>query len=459
MDRKPRIIGVFVLTLALLLSSCRLGAQSPTSGADGIGDPYFPLLGNGGYDVQTYNLDLAWDNSTSMLSGGATIEAIATSNLNRFNLDFVGFTIQAITVNEAPAEFSRLGPELTITPSANLPAGELFTVSITYSGEPEPMNNRVGGVRSGWMAVDSTVVVPPFSSAGWFPANDHARDKALYVLKLTVPHPLDVVASGKLVETINNGDTSTFIWRTEEVAFMPTVAVDNFESRALTGPGDLPIYVFFGVDNPEAADAANQTGVIGDILAFFTERFGAFPFESCNVVLPNTMNEIAFSLHTVFVIRPDVFAASVLAHELSHQWFGNSVSPFSLEDMWLVEGFATYAEALWVEHTTGEDMLVSYYDVISQMGPPGTPPPDNIYDHSVYGRGAWTLKMLHTRLGDDVFFEIVRAYTDRYRQSVASTDDFIALVEEISGEALGDFFDEWLYAEVMPTVPELSLGE
>ena len=396
--RRSVLLAVF-LSVVLLVGACRLGESDPQPGADGIGDAYAPQLGNGGYDVQAYDLDLVWDDVTNLLSGRASIEAIATMDLSAFNLDFYGFEVRDVTVNGMPSTFSREGQELTIAPHEAIRAEQPFTVEIGYRGVPEVWPDRVGGVTSGWMAEEGAVAVPPFSSAGWFPSNDHPRDKALFNLRLTVPKPLDVVASGTLVETVDNGDTRTFVWHTDDVVFMPTVAIDDFDSRAFNGPNSLPIDIHFRAGDAEARDAANQAGLLGGMLTFFGERFGPFPFEAYHLVLHETMSEVAFSLHTTSVIRREVFADSVLAHELAHQWFGNSVSPYSLEDMWLLEGFATYAEALWVEHTTGEDILVSYYDLIRTMGPPGSPPIDNIYDHSIYGRGAWTLKALHTRLG------------------------------------------------------------
>ncbi len=417
------------------------------------------MLGNGGYDVQGYVLDLEWDNITNELSGTATVEAIATMDLSAFNLDFYGFEIRELAVNGIVSDFSRDGQELTIMPQDAIRAEKPFTVTVGYRGVPEVWPDRVGGVTSGWMAAGGAVAVPPFSNAGWFPSNDHPRDKALFDLRLTVPKPLDVVSSGTLVETIDNGNTRTFVWRTGCAVFMPTVAIDDFDMLAFKGPNGLPVDVDFRAGDKVASEVAEQAGVLVDILTFFGDRFGPFPFETYHLVLHDAMSEVAFSLHTTSVIRREVFADSVLAHELAHQWFGNSISPHSLGDMWLLEGFATYAEALWVEHTTGEDILVSYYDLIRTMGPPGKPPLDNVYDHSVYGRGAWTLKALHTKLGDDLFFDLLRAYADRYRHGVASTADFIALAEEVSSEDLGMFFDEWLYGEVMPPVPGLGAEE
>ena len=450
------MFATLCILLVLLVGACEPGTPDAQAGADGIGDAYAPLLGNGGYDVQAYDLDLAWESVTSELSGTAVIEAIATMDLSAFNLDFYGFEIGELAVNGVVSDFSRDGQELTIMPQDAILAEKPFTVTIGYRGVPKAWPGRVGGVTSGWVAEGGAVAVPPFSNAGWFPSNDHPRDKALFRLRLTVPKPLDVVSSGKLVETIDNGDTTTFVWHTEHAVFMPTVAIDDYDSRELDGPHGLPLSIYFRAGSTEARHTADEAGVIGDILTFFEERFGPFPYEAYHLVLHDSMSEVAFSLPTTSVIRSEVFTDRVLAHELAHQWFVNSVSPYCLEDMWLVEGFATYAEALWLESMTGEDMLAAYYGLIRTMGPPGKPPLDNVYDHSVYGRGAWTLKALHTELGDDLFFDLLRAYTDRYRHGVASTADFVALAEEVSGEDLGTFFDEWLYGEVMPSVPGLG---
>ena len=184
-------------------------------------------MGNGGYDVQAYDLDLVWDNATNVLSGSAMVEAIATIDLSTFNLDFYGLEVGVVKVDGVLSSFSHEGQELTVTPGDALRAGQLFTVTIEYGGMPKVRYDRVGGVASGWMAEESTVAVPPFSSAGWFPANDHPRDKAFFTLRLTVPKPLDVVASGRLVEATESDDTTTFVWRTEHVVFMPTVAIDD----------------------------------------------------------------------------------------------------------------------------------------------------------------------------------------------------------------------------------------
>jgi aminopeptidase N len=169
----------------------------------------------------------------------------------------------------------------------------------------------------------------------------------------------------------------------------------------------------------------------------------------------------------------------VVAHELVHQWYGNSVSPAQWRDIWLNEGFATYGQMLWLEHTQGPEALEArvreQYAVISgalwddqpaevvrrrldrEFPPPGSPPEDDLFVRSVYARGAVTLHALRLRVGDEPFFEILRTYHERFRYSAVTTDDFIAVAEEISGEELNAFFQGWLYEQQAPDIPELEL--
>jgi aminopeptidase N len=156
----------------------------------------------------------------------------------------------------------------------------------------------------------------------------------------------------------------------------------------------------------------------------------------------------------------------VVAHELSHQWFGDSVSLADWSDIWLNEGFADYSEGLWIEHTGGRGALNAwvrsqYADVLQYpqyYPPPGNPPADNLFNGGVYVRGGLTLHALRLEVGDEVFFDILKTYAERYKYDSATTEDFIAVAEEVSGKELTKFFDIWLNNEKMPPIPEMGLG-
>ncbi|HET7144007.1 MAG TPA: hypothetical protein VFI68_08320, partial [Anaerolineales bacterium] len=185
----------------------------PDAGSSGLGDSLYPGFGNGGYDALHYTLDITVnDIATSNLSAITTIDAKATQDLNSFNLDFIGFEITSIKINEQSAEFEWDGQELTVTPSIPLAKNELFTVVVQYNGSPNAMQSVALPFQTGWVTIEggSFVLSEPDGAASYFPSNDHPLDKAAYTFHVTVPEPYEVAANGVLTETIDNGDTRTF---------------------------------------------------------------------------------------------------------------------------------------------------------------------------------------------------------------------------------------------------------
>ncbi len=208
-----RLLSLLVVTAAIVpvIGDARSAAPAvaaapplaglPSPGAAGIGDPYFPLLGNGGYDVLHYTLDLDLGiEAGSILKGIATIEALATQSLSTFNLDYRGPALAAIAVDGVPARWRREGGELTITPAAPLEVGSAFTVVVRYAGIPDGGEDRF---TRGWWASGTAIatVGEPTGAEVWYPVNGHPLDKATYTLSITVPEPYDVVANGRLVST------------------------------------------------------------------------------------------------------------------------------------------------------------------------------------------------------------------------------------------------------------------
>jgi len=166
---------------------------------------------------------------------------------------------------------------------------------------------------------------------------------------------------------------------------------------------------------------------------------------------------VAMENQTLSVFGADMTFEEAVAHELAHQWFGDSVTLSNWPDIWLNEGFATYMEALWVGHADGQAAFDGYMDQMYEdalgMQAPGNPPVYNLFDWSVYERGAWVLHALRLTVGDQTFFDILRTYYQRYQYSNASTEDFIAVAEEVGGRDLGTFFDGWLYDDNVPPKP------
>jgi aminopeptidase N len=421
-------------------------------GAIGLGDAYYPTEGNGGYDVQHYDVDLTADVENQTLDVELTIEATAFHNLSAFNLDFEQLNISDVQVNGHPAEIDHVDDELTIQPETPLPAGETFTVQIDYSGSPVPKLVEGGGPPIGWFWGQdyAYVISEPFGASTWLPVNDSPRDKA--------------AANGQLVETIAEGDQITYVWEANDpmASYLATVSIGDFHVQKESGPGGLPIVNYFPASRAEPLQEIFAP--TAEMIDFFSKRFGPYPFESYGaiVVVAPASGPFALETQTRPIYNTSLAREEVIAHELAHQWFGNSVSLEEWRDMWLKEGFATYAEWLWVAHAGGEedfDELVQYgYREIERFAQsdayilPGQPPPDDLYSVSSYVGGALVLHALHQELGDDIFFDITRSYTERYRNSVASADDFITLAEEVSGQELSTFFDSWLYAKELPAL-------
>jgi hypothetical protein len=227
-----RLTVPLTIVLCLATSVGLTAAAQPdkaTAGAAGLGDPYFPLDGNGGYDVQHYDLDLAYEPATDVLTATATITALATQALSRFNLDFDGLTVRSITVNDHPAKWHRARGELAITPAADLPDGDPFTTVISYDGIPGPIPENESG---GWVTTDDGVIVAgePHGAATWYPANDHPTDKATFTFHVDVPAGLQAVANGRLVTVSTDAGRTTWTWDAEEPmsTYLATVNVGAY---------------------------------------------------------------------------------------------------------------------------------------------------------------------------------------------------------------------------------------
>lgn len=459
------------------------------AGADGVGDPFDPQLGNGGYDAQHYSLDLSVDVEANTISGTVTMQALATQDLSAFNLDFIGFEIAEVLLDGEPIGYERSstsGRELTVLPNIILKNSQVFTVAVSYSGAPRPFRSRALPFPMGWTHYEDGIFVAsePDAAASWYPVNDHPTDKATYTFRITVPEPYVVAANGLLQEVIDNGATSTYSWEASDplASYLVTVNIAEYEVQTEEGPNGLPIRNFFP---PElAADGAFDFGRTAEMIAFYSELFGPYPFEAYGVAV---IDDVPFALETQTL---SVFGAAtvtgrrdaeeVVAHELVHQWFGDSVSPARWGDIWLNEGFATYGQLLWIEHSEGvaafEERIRAQYDVISgniwsdlsleeitarlteRYPPPGEPPPNSLFTRSVYVRGALALHALRLRVGDEPFFDLLRTYHDRHRYGAATTTDFIKVAEEVSGQDLSGFFQGWLYQQTVPDIPELGLS-
>ena len=459
-----------ILLCLILLSSwgCRSQTGPVVQGESGIGDSYYPQMGNGGYDVQSYKIALDVDPLANTVNGSTTILANATQSLQSFNLDFHALSVDSVLVDNLLAEVAREGDEMTITPPNVLESGRAFTVVVNYHGTPELMFFEAFPVDMGWAhARDGTINVwgEPNAASTWFPNNNHPRDKAVYRFEITVPKPWIVAASGSLRETSDSGDKTLYIWEMNQpmASYLASINIDQYELFTQTGPNGMLIRNYFPTDYPGSLRVGFN--VLPAAIDFFDDLFGPYPFDEYGVVIsdntaPCNVVDTALEVQSLSIHCPSDIMASegVIIHELGHQWFGDSISLENWKDIWLKEGLAVYSEWLWearndpaVLARIAKSNQSGFFDSPASVG---EPLPDGLYSIESYTGGALVFEALRLEVGHDTFLRILKTYAERYRYGIAGTDEFMALSEEISGQDLTAFFDQWLFGSRLPNLPE-----
>jgi len=308
-------------------------SSKPGAGARTIGDRLFPQIGNGGYDALHYSLDLRYDPATDVLNGRTTMTARATQSLTEFSLDLQGFTVSSVSVNGRPATFTRQDTKLIVDPRQGaLPRGKNFTVTVAYSGVPQPITDPDGS-QEGWFTTDdgAFVVGEPIGSQGWFPNNNTPRDKATFEMRTTVPAGLTAVGNGSLVSTTTAGGQTTWYWREQHPmsTYLATSTLGLFDVRRGTAPGG--VQVFDAVDSafsPTAKAAAyaaldKEPAIVGS----HTSLYGTYPFDFVGAAVDRA-SFVGYALESQSISNYDRPPSDgTVAHEIAHQWYGNSVTP------------------------------------------------------------------------------------------------------------------------------------
>ena len=449
--------------LATALLSAAPAAAAP--GSAGLGDPFFPQAGNGGYDVSHYELDLNYRRSTNQLEGRTIISARAEQELSSFNLDLRAFMVVAdVEVNGADAQFAHDGgQELTVTPTSPLPQGASFVVRVDYGGTPEPIVDPDGSLE-GWVPTDdgAFVVNEPQGSPGWYPANDNPRDKATFELSITVPQGITAIGNGRLRSTRTKNGKTTWHW-VEDSPMAPylATATNGVFDLTVTQAGGIPLYqaVDPTVGNPTLA--RQRLAAEAEIIGFFSGLYGPYPFSSGGGVADR--GGVGYALESQTKSMYDTTsapAASTVVHEIAHQWFGNAVTLALWPDIWLNEGFARFSEWIYTERHGGISAQQSFLNGYNarpasssfwRTPPAAIPGPAVMFSSPPYDRGGMTLQALRVKIGDAAFFALLRGWYADNRYGNVSTADFIAAAERVSGQQLDAFFDVWLYQPVKPT--------
>ncbi|MFI0481109.1 M1 family metallopeptidase [Actinomadura sp. 9N215] len=480
-------VSVVALAPAASAAGSGHGGGRYTPGASGVGDPYFPLEGNGGYNALHYSLDLSYDPDYDQLDGTVTVTARATQNLSAFNLDLSGMDVEGVTVDRRRADYKRRGQELTITPRKGLRKGSVFTAVVKYGGVPQTIVGSpiVFGSPYGFLHTPDGAFVggEPNGPSTWFPVNDHPSDKATYDYTLTVPQGLKAVANGRLtshrssIASFSRRSAQTraevFKWHEDSpmASYLTTIDIGKWDVKEGRTPGGVPNYTFVDpvlkANQPDALDFFyNTTNEVTDGLA---KIYGRYPFSSTGAIADDARfngQPLGFSLETQSKpVYSAVRSTGTIVHELAHQWFGDSVSPKEWDDIWLNESFATWVTWHWNETHGGSSAATQARATYAarpfpdREGRPfwsvvlGDPKRDTMFNDRVYNGGALMIQFLREKIGDDKFFTLTRTWLARYHHRNAETEQFTRMAEQISGQDLDAFFKDWLYSPIKPALP------
>lgn len=481
------VAAVSVVAFAPAATADGHGEEHFTPGSPGIGDSYFPLEGNGGYDVRHYSLDLSYDPGHDRLDGTVTITARATQNLSRFDLDLSGMDVAKIWVGRQRARYQRNDQELIITPRRGLRKGSLFQTVIRYGGVPQTIVGSpiVFGSPYGFLHTPDGAFVggEPNGASTWFPVNDHPSDKATYDYTITVPEGLTAVANGRLTGHRSAGASfgrrgapvraEVFRWREDSpmASYLSTIDIGKWKVRQGRTPGGVPNYT--AVDpvllaaQPDAVNFFYDT--TNEVTDLWSDTFGEYAFGSTGAIADDARFEgqpLGFSLETQSrPVYSAVRSRGTIAHELAHQWFGDAVSPERWKDVWLNESLATWAQWYYAEKHGGatvHDQARTTYNARpfpDREGRPywsvltADPQRDTMFNDRVYSGGGMMLQFLREKIGDDAFFALLRTWYAEHKYGNANTGQFTSLAQQISGQDLSGFFKDWLYSPIKPPLP------
>jgi aminopeptidase N len=456
-------LAVVVGGAAPTVAATPAARSGAVAGATGIGDPYFPLDGNGGIDVLSYDVHDDYRFSDRRIRGWTTVTLRTTARLSSFDLDFL-LPVSSVRLSTGAsarrAAFDQPdGHELVISPGRPVAAGTTLRARIAYSGHPD----RLGYAgEHNWVADDAEVVAvnEPHMAPWWFPSDDHPLDKARLDLHLTVPRADRVIANGRLAGVRRHGHHTTYHWDGggPMATYLAFFAAGRFEIRKGVHHG-LPWYVAVSRQLPRAHRRAQLQGLLRtpEIVGWLSRQLGPYPFARTGGVI--TELNPGFSLETqTRPTYPIETSNTLMVHELAHQWFGDSVSVHHWRDIWLNEGFATFMQALWNEDHGGPTTRRWLHETYAANGPGSAlwplqisdPGAHHLFDFPVYQRGAMTLAALRERMGHHDFAHLLRAWVARHRHGHGTTAAFEALASRIDGPGLQPLFAAWLDQSARP---------
>jgi aminopeptidase N len=419
------------------------------------------------FDVLHYRLELRFPMVSSAFEGKTALAVLSKKNgLNELNLDAVSLTVDSITVPGNPSAWNWTSDGLHIRFGRAYSIGDTFTVRLAYH---KTSSDRGFYFYSGC----AYTFAEPQDARYWFPCRDVPWDKATAELFITAPAGVKAASIGLLKGRTQSADGQweTFHWRTDYPVATYLICVSLSRNYAqwsdwYVADGDsleLMHYIF----RRDSSLAVQDLVHMKDAIYFFSNQFGAYPFEKYGECEVEPFNYGGMEHQTMITfnrvwVRGDRVYESGFVHELSHMWWGDAVTLADWPDIWLNEGFATYSTALFDEYFYGQ---AAFRETVQRMKadyinqslkadfPVYAPPAQELFNWGiVYSKGGLVLHMLRRVTGEDDFSKIMRTYFQAYRYQNASTEDFKAVCESVSGKPLDRFFEQWIYNKGMPDI-------
>ena len=421
------------------------------------------------YDVLHYEINIDIDiPGDTVRTATVLIDCRSqTDTLSTLDLQFYRMTVDSITVDGDSVGYVRNDDELLVHLNGAVSEGDTFQVAVTYHGRP------IMGLEGTGLFISTTTtfsMCAPTGSYKWFPCWDHPSDKATADVNVTVPTGYIVASNGTLLEVVSGGGGTTETYRWSEAYPVSTYLIcltvypyATFSLWYIDEPDTMEIPIW--VRPADSANAVVDFANLPDQIAHYTDLFGPYPFLDEKYSMAwfpwGGAMEHQTCVSWGFPITGSQTYEHVVAHELSHMWWGDWVTYGDYADVWLNEGFATYCEALWWEHLYGETGLYTYmedtqdYYITWETNsgnrfPIYDPPSGFIYCPTTYEKAGSVLHMLRFLEGDSVFYDILEVYGTTYGYANAVTADFQEVCETVTGQELDWFFDQWIYDQGYP---------
>ncbi len=414
-----------------------------------------------GFDILYYDITMELDEVNDYIAGTVTATVEAEEVLTEICYELEAMTVIDVQLNGSAASYNYDGSVITIELGTVNP-GEQFTTMVEYSGNP--IWDGLG------MYFDTShifTISDPNASRYWWACYDHPWDKAEVDLHITVRDDWEVASNGILDSVVNNGNgTCTHNWNGENpmATYLVSIVAQNYVELN-DWFGDIPIQNF--VPSGMVANATEDFSNLPFMMETYSGLFGDYPFEKYGNAVTNFATYGAMEHQTMttlasYLITGNHTYETIIAHELSHHWFGDCLTCLTWKDIWLSEGFATYSEALYMEAWQGFEAMVAYvYTSIQQYyigwggNSPHTvydPPAGAYFTPATYEKPAAVLHMLRLKTGDEIFFQILQTYFAEYHNGNVITDDFQEVCENVSGIDLDQFFLQWIYQPGLPSM-------